>query len=119
MRVLCLFQVLLCSSVFSFLVMQSSSQGKDRELVVLILLSSWCLVTVIVLPLFFKVSWVGLQSMIVVIPDHTHFLFLEMTLSNETLFQINLEVNIKQIHFQKSALPFIRLFVSNLSMNNI
>ena len=34
--------------------------------------SSWCLVTVIVLLLFFTVPLVGLQCAIVVFPDHTH-----------------------------------------------
>ena len=45
-----------------------------RELVALLSLSSWCLVFVVWL--FLAVSWVGLQFVIVVFPDHTHFLFL-------------------------------------------
>ena len=45
-----------------------------RELVVLLSLSSWCLV--IVLGLFLAVPWVCLQFVIVVFPDHTHLLFL-------------------------------------------
>ena len=41
-----------------------------RELVVLLSLSSWCLV--IVVWLFLAVPWVCLQFVIVVFPDHTH-----------------------------------------------
>ena len=48
---------------------------RKREMVALLLLSFRCLVTVNVLCLFLKVSWVGLQSVIVVFPDHTHLLF--------------------------------------------
>ena len=48
-----------------------------RELVALLFLSSWCLVTVSVLWLFLTVWWVGLQFVIEVFPDHTHlFCFL-------------------------------------------
>ena len=43
-----------------------------RELVALLKLSSWCLV--IVVWLFLSVPWVCLQFVIVVIPDHTHYL---------------------------------------------
>ena len=46
-----------------------------RELVALFCLSSWCLVTVIVLWLFLTVPWIDLQCVIVVFPDHTHLLF--------------------------------------------
>ena len=45
-----------------------------RELVALLSLSSWCLV--IVEWLFLVVPWVCLQFVIVVLPDHTHLLFL-------------------------------------------
>ena len=44
-----------------------------RELVVLLSLSSWCLVMVVWL--FLAVPWVCLQFVIVVFPDHTHLLF--------------------------------------------
>ena len=47
---------------------------KKRELVVLLLLSFGCLVTVNALRLFLTVPWAGLQSVIVVFPDHTQFL---------------------------------------------
>ena len=47
---------------------------EKRELVALLYLSSWCLV--IVMWLFLTMSWVCLQFVIVVFPDHTHLLFL-------------------------------------------
>ena len=47
-----------------------------RELVALLSLSSWCLV--IVVWLFLAVPWVCLQFVIVVLPDHTHLLFLTL-----------------------------------------
>ena len=50
-----------------------------RELVVLLSLSSWCLV--IVVWLFLAVPWVCLQFVIVLFPDHTHFLFADLTSS--------------------------------------
>ena len=45
-----------------------------RELVALLNLSSWCLVTVE--RLFLAVPWGCLRFVIVVFPDHTHLLFL-------------------------------------------
>ena len=45
-----------------------------RELVVLLSLSSWCLV--MVERLFLEVPWGCLRFVIVVFPDHTHLLFL-------------------------------------------
>ena len=44
------------------------------ELFALHSLSSWCLVSVVLL--FFEVPWVCLQFVIVAFPDHTHLLFL-------------------------------------------
>ena len=44
------------------------------ELVALLLLSSWCHVTVSVMWLFLNVPWVDLQCVIVVFSDLTHFL---------------------------------------------
>ena len=49
---------------------------RKRELVALLLLSSRFLVTVNVLWLLLTVLWVGLQFVIVVLPDHTHLIFL-------------------------------------------
>ena len=45
-----------------------------RELIALLNLSSWCLV--MVERLFLAVPWGCLQFVIVVVPDHTHLLFL-------------------------------------------
>ena len=56
----------------SILVDQSSSSGRERELVALLSLSSWCLM--IVVWLFLAVPWVCLQFMIVAFTDHTHVL---------------------------------------------
>ena len=47
---------------------------RKRKLVVLLLLSYRCIITINVLWLFLVVPWVGLQCVIVVFPDHTHFL---------------------------------------------
>ena len=44
-----------------------------RELGVLLLLSYGCLVTVNDMWLFLTVSWAGLQCVIMLFPDHTHF----------------------------------------------
>ena len=47
---------------------------KKKELVALLLLSIGCLLTVNVLCLFPMVPWVGLQGVIAVFPDNTHYL---------------------------------------------
>ena len=75
-----LFVGVLCWSLFwySLLCVLSSFAiilERKRELVVLLLVSFGCLVTVNVLWLFLTVLWVGLQCVIVVFPDHTHLLF--------------------------------------------
>ena len=49
-----------------------------RKLVALLSLSSWCLVMVVWL--FLAVPWVCLRFVIVVFPDHSHLLFLELIL---------------------------------------
>ena len=46
---------------------------RKRKLVVLLFLSYICVVTINFLSLFLTVPWVGLQCVIVVFPDHTHF----------------------------------------------
>ena len=53
-------------------------EERERELVALLSLSSWCLV--IVVWLFLAVPRVCLQLEIVVFPDHTHLLFLCLVL---------------------------------------
>ena len=47
---------------------------RERKLVALLLLSYRCIVTINFLWLFLTMPWVGLWFLIVVIPDHTHFL---------------------------------------------
>ena len=58
---------------------------RKRELVVLLLLSFRCLVTVNVLWLFLTVPWVGLQCVIGVFLDHTHLLFNYVLCANQGL----------------------------------
>ena len=48
---------------------------RKRKLVALLLLSYRCIVNINTLWLFLTVSWVSLQCVIVVFPDHTHLLF--------------------------------------------
>ena len=55
-----------------------------RELIVLLSLSSWCLVAVVWL--FLAAPWVCLHFVIVVYPDHTHLLFLyELTMLDSAI----------------------------------
>ena len=58
-----------------FMRKRERERERERELVALLCLSSWCLVTFIVLWLFFAVPWASLPSVIVVLPDHTRLLF--------------------------------------------
>ena len=53
----------------------------DEKERALLLLSFRCLVSVYVLWLFFTVSWVGIQVVIVVFPDHTHLFMTKFILS--------------------------------------
>ena len=69
MMVLCLFHVF-CALLYvlsSFAIIL-----KKRELVALLYLTSWCLMSAIVLWLFFVAPWVGLQC---VFPDHARLPF--------------------------------------------
>ena len=52
-----------------------------RELVTMLSLSSWCLV--IVVWLFLAVPWDCLQFVIVVFPDHTRLLFLNLSCAKD------------------------------------
>ena len=67
---LCCYALLSALSSFIIILLRE----RDGKLVVLLYMSSLCLVTVSVLWLFLKVPWVGLQCVIVVFPDHTHIL---------------------------------------------
>ena len=69
----------LCLSLFSYelLCVHSSFAiilKKKRKLVALLLFSYRCIATINVLWSFLTMPWVGLQYVIVVFPDHTHFL---------------------------------------------
>ena len=63
--------------LFSTLCLYSSAiiMIRQRELAALLLLASWCIMTVSVLWFFLMVSWVGLLCMIEVFPDHNHLVF--------------------------------------------
>ena len=57
---------------------------RRRKLVVLLLLSYRCIVTINVLWLFLTVPWVGLQCVIVLFADHTHLLSVFFNFAYET-----------------------------------
>ena len=70
----------LCLSLFYYVLLCVLSSfaiilKRKRKRIALLLLSYRCIVTINVLWLFLTVSWVGLQCVIVVFPDHTHLLF--------------------------------------------
>ena len=70
----------MCLSLFCYALLCVHSSfaiilKRKRKLVVLLLLSYRCIVTVNVLWLFLMALWVGLQCVIVVFHDHTHSLF--------------------------------------------
>ena len=72
--------IFLCLSMVCYALLCAHSSfsiilKRKRKLVVLLLWSYRCNVTINVLWLFLMVPWVGLQSVIVVLPDHTHLLF--------------------------------------------
>ena len=72
-----LFVGVLCLFCYALLCVHSSVAiilKRKRKIVALLLLSYRCIVTIKVLWLFLMVLWVGLQYVIVVFPDHTHFL---------------------------------------------
>ena len=66
-----------CKLLYAYSSFAIILMGK-RELVVLLSLSSWCLV--VIAWLFLEVPWVCLRFVIVVFPDHTHLLFSEFAL---------------------------------------
>ena len=75
-----LFAGVLCLSFFCYALLCVHSSfviifTRKRELAALLSLSFGCLVTVNVLWLFLTVPWVGLQWVIEVCPNHTHFCF--------------------------------------------
>ena len=73
----------LCLSLFCYalLCVHSSFEfilKRKRKLVALLLLSYRYIVAINVLWLFLTMSWVSLQCVIVVFPDHTHLFFFLM-----------------------------------------
>ena len=82
--------------------------NRKRKLIALLLLSYICIVTINVLWLFLTLRWVGLQYVIVVFPDHTHFKkfsndILE-TFQKWTKFKLNICTKTKNLHHQYSIL---------------
>ena len=68
---------------------------RKRELIAILYLSSCCLMTLSVLWLFCTATWVCLLCVIVVFPDHTHFLFGSVNLIYDTyLLQMQ-----KKVHY--------------------
>ena len=57
-------------------VKQKSKHHLSNGAFALLLLSYKCIVTVYVLWLYLTVTWVSLQCVIVVFPDHTYFFYL-------------------------------------------
>ena len=52
---------------------------RKGKLLALLLLSYRCIVTINVLWRLLMVPWVGLQYVIVVFPEHTHLLFIDIS----------------------------------------
>ena len=99
-----------------------------RELVALLNLSSWCLV--MVEWLFLAVPWGCLRFVIVVFPDHTHFLFLYFVSSqNNTQIKLTYCGETKEMAFNSTpqhtwtVLPcpvsvWLQTYQSNESIRN-
>ena len=84
-----LFGGVLCLYLFCYVLLNVYSSVAiiwKRWLVALLLLSYRCFVTINVLWLFLTVTWVGLQYVIVVLPDHTHLLFEKIKIRMFTYF---------------------------------
>ena len=66
---------LLCYALRCVLSSFAITLKRQRKLSALLLLSYRCIVTINVLWLLLTLTWVGLQCVIVVFPDHTHLQF--------------------------------------------
>ena len=66
---------LLCFAMLCVLSSFASVLKRKRELFAKICFSFWCLVIVSVMWFFLTVLWVGLQCVIMVLPEHTRLLF--------------------------------------------
>ena len=71
-----------------------------RELVALLILSSWCLL--MVQWLFLAVLWGCLRILIVVFPDHTHLLFLNKPRIWVPRFSSDQEIHAVEVNIQKA-----------------
>ena len=71
----CIFSMFRCTLLYVHSSFGIILMGK-RELVALLSSSSWCRVNVVWL--FRVMPWVCLQFVIMVFPDHTHLLFLDL-----------------------------------------
>ena len=72
---------IVCGSSCALLCVHSSFAiilKRKKKLVVSLLLSYRCIVTINILWLFLTVPWVGLQCVIAVFPDYTHLLFVTL-----------------------------------------
>ena len=90
----------LCLSLFFYALLCVHSSfaiilKRKRKLVALLLLSYSCIVTVYVLWLSLMVPLVGLRCVIVVFPDHTHFLCYLYATAKKVKF-MSVQINMKQ-----------------------
>ena len=89
-----LFVGFLCLSLFCYTLLCVHSSfaivlKRKRKLVALLLLSYRCIVTVAAMWLFLAVPWSGLQYVIVVFFDHTHFLIIPNIYNYVTTISMN------------------------------
>ena len=91
-----------CCVVFCVLFIFAIILIGKRKLVVLPCLSSLCLTAVIILWLFLRVPWVGLQCVIVVFPEHTHLFFCKY---QKILFLIIISSDL-QTRYSNQKLPY-------------
>ena len=75
-----LFAGVLCLSLFFMhyfvFILDCNHLEKEGKRVILLFLSYRCIITINVLWFFLTVPWVGLPSVIVIFPDHSHLLFI-------------------------------------------
>ena len=105
---LCFKRVLVFCAVFSDISSFAIISLGKRELVVLLCLSSWCHMAAVVLCLFLIMLWVGLRSVIVTFPGHTHGLKFKI-LKLFLYYQINSAEPKEMLHVSPSVI--LALFV--------
>ena len=82
-----MFVGILCLSLFCYAILCVHSSfaiilKRKRKLVASLLLSNRFIVAINILWLFLTLSWIGLQWVILVFPDHTHLLFIVFGLNS-------------------------------------